>query len=242
MEIKWTTLANRLRSDIDAERLSGVLPSEAELMAQFSVSRTTVRKALAQLVSEGLIDSSQGTRRQVRKRERINWPMHDWESKHEADADAWAVSIREQGGESATAVSVAVENATQQVADALDVEVGSSVVVRHRVRSVDGETHQLADSYFPYDLVKDHPAFLTPGDQSAPRGLLAAAGIPQVRYRDTIESRMPTPDEARQLSIPPGTPLLLHHRTGYAKDGRAIRHMVTRMDANRVEISYELKS
>jgi DNA-binding LacI/PurR family transcriptional regulator len=37
------------------------LPSETELMHQFSVSRTTVRQALAQLTSEGLVERRQGS-------------------------------------------------------------------------------------------------------------------------------------------------------------------------------------
>jgi GntR family transcriptional regulator len=37
-----------------------LLPSEAELSSEFSVSRVTVRKALEMLRDEGLVDSRQG--------------------------------------------------------------------------------------------------------------------------------------------------------------------------------------
>jgi GntR family transcriptional regulator len=242
MNAKWAAVADRLRSDITAGRLRGELPSEAVLMDEYAVSRTTIRHALAQLSSEGLIESSQGSRRQVRQDVRWRWPMHLWERNHDEDADAWARSIMDQGGTPESEVRVAVEECPPDVAEALEVPVGSSVVVRRRTRSVDGEVHQLADSYFPYELVRDHPVFLQPGDQSAKGGLLTAAGMPQARFRDVVESRMPTPDESRILRIPTGTPLLVHRRTGYTKDGQAVRHMITRMSANRVEISYEVEA
>jgi GntR family transcriptional regulator len=239
---KWNAIADQLRSEVLAGKIADLIPSEAELMEKFDVSRTTVRKALTQLVNEGLIDSSQGTRRQIRRQRRLLWPMHSWENKHEAEADAWAVSVRDQGGSPSAEVSVTVEQASEQVATALGIEAGAAVVVRRRVRQVDGAAHQLADSYFPYELVKDHPVFLAPGDQAAKGGLLAAAGLPQIKFHDVIESRMPTPDETRQLQLPAGTPILIHRRTGYAKKDRAVRYMVTRMGANNVEISYDLSA
>lgn len=240
MAAKWATVADELRGQIGSGQLSGDLPSEAALMEEFEVSRNTVRSALERLQTEGLIEGSQGSRRRVRVDERICWPMHSWERNHSAEADAWAESVRAQGGEPESDVSVAVEAASGDVAQALDMDQGAPVVVRRRVRRINGRPHQLADSYFPMELVKDAPQFMLPGDQSAPGGLLKASGLPQARLRDVIESRMPTPDETRVLSIPPGTPLLIHRRTGFLEDGTAVRYMVTRMGANRVEISYEV--
>ena len=240
MAAKWAVVADELRNRISSGRLTGEIPSEAALMAEFEVSRNTVRSALDRLQTEGLIEGSQGTRRKVRTDDRICWPMHSWENNHTADADAWAESVRAQGGTPEAEVSVAVEAADANVAAALNLEPGETVVVRRRVRRIDGAPHQLADSYFPMNLVKDYPPFMLPGDQSAPGGLLRAAGLPQERLLDVIESRMPTPDETRVLAIPTGTPLLVHRRTGFMKDGTAVRYMVTRMAANRVEISYEV--
>lgn len=242
MEAKWETLARVLREDIAAGHLTGELPSEAELGAEHGLSRGTVRKALETLEGEGLITSSQGQKRRVRETDRWCWPMHRWESQHSQAEDAWAVSIRAQGGTPNTEVSVSVEPASPEVAKALRVKEGEPVAVRRRVRSVNGEPHQLADSYFPYSLAQEHPVFLAPGDQSAPGGLLASAGLAQARFADRIEARMPAPEEVRMLRLQPGTPLLVHHRTGYTADDRAVRHMVTRMGADRVEVSYELNA
>jgi GntR family transcriptional regulator len=242
VEAKWEALARTLRDDIAAGRMEGELPSEADLCVEHDVSRGTVRKAFEALEAEGLITSSQGQKRRVRGDRRWSWPMHSWERSHGPNEDAWAVSIREQGGRPRSDVTVSVEPASKDVADALGTTLDEPVAVRRRVRYVDDEPHQLADSFFPYALAQEHPVFLAPGDQSAPGGLLASVGLPQARVEDRIEARMPTPEEARLLRLPPGTPLLIHHRTGYTTEGRAVRHMVTRMGADRVEVTYEVEA
>lgn len=239
-ETKHADLAAKLRQRIERGDYTTELPSEADLTDEFGYSRSTVRQAFTALENEGLITARSGSRRRVKTHERWNWPMTTWERQHTADADAWAMSVQAQGGEPSTIVAVHIEKADEAVAQALRVEPGSQVVVRRRVRSVNGEPHQLADSYFPQWLADAHPVFLEPGDLSASGGLLASVGIPQARCLDEITARMPTPDEARVLGISRGVPLLVHTRTGYAEDGRAVRHMVSRMAADRVHVRYEL--
>lgn len=239
-ETKHAALAATIRRRIEAGDYTDELPSESDLMREFDLSRSTVRQAFATLVNEGLISARSGTRRRVAKRQRLQWPMTTWEKAHTADADAWAVSVRDQGCEPSTSTAVHIERASADVAAALDLDEGAPVVVRRRIRSVDGEPHQLSDSYFPQWLADAHPVFLEPGDLSASGGLLASVGLPQARYLDEITARMPTPDEARLLGVGSGVPLLLHTRTGYDKSERPVRHMITRMAADRVDVRYEL--
>jgi GntR family transcriptional regulator len=66
-------------------------------------------------------------------------------------------------------------------------------------------------------------------------------GLPQARLLDEITARMPTPDEARTLAMGRGVPLLVQTRTGYAKDDKPRRHMISRMAADRVDVRYELE-
>lgn len=243
MNAKWETIAEHLRNRITNGEYTLELPSENTLMGEHRVSRTTVRRALSQLVAEGLVESSQGSPHRVRADERMRWAMHEWErpERHSTSADAWDTAVLAQGATPGTIVTVAIEPPSEAVAHALHLHpVGELVLIRRRVRLIDEEPHQLGDSYFPYGMVKDHPEFMEPRGLSAPGGLLIAAGLPQARLHDLIEARMPTPDETRLLRIPLGTPLIVHSRTGYLEDGTAIRHMITRMSANRVEITYEI--
>ena len=52
----YVQLTRILLKDLETNRAEGhLLPSEAELCAQYSVSRTVVRQALADLEREGLV-------------------------------------------------------------------------------------------------------------------------------------------------------------------------------------------
>jgi len=58
----WAQVAQNIRRQIETGRLAGGdrLPSETELSEAFDLSRLTVRQALGQLASEGLIERRQG--------------------------------------------------------------------------------------------------------------------------------------------------------------------------------------
>ena len=239
-EHKYQAVARAIRGELGAP--GSTLPSEADLLERFDVSRSTVRQALDLLEQEGLISSSQGNLRTVRDSRRWLWEMSTWEQRHRSEADAWAVTIQQQGGTPVSDVRVEFVKASREVAAALELNIGETVLARLRVRSVNGEPHQLSDSYFPPRVTKDNPIMIQPDDQSAPGGLLAASGFRQVRFHDSLTSRPPNQEEARILRMPPGTPLLVHARVGYDDEGRALRFMITRMAADRVEITYDIEA
>ncbi|GAB3175875.1 GntR family transcriptional regulator [Myceligenerans halotolerans] len=243
VEAKHEVLTEAIRQRIDAGQYDGELPSEAELIEEFKISRTTVRRAFTTLENEGLIGVQGRARRRVLKRERMSWPMSSWEkpNAHTAEADAWAMAVRAQGGTPHAEVSVRIEEASSGVAKALQIDPGDQVVARRRTRFVNGEPHQLADSFFPFWIAEEHPIFLQPGDISAPGGILAHVGLAQARWADEISARMPTPEEARSLKTGRGVPLIVHSRTGFDQHSRPVRHMVTLMASDRVHITYELE-
>ena len=56
----WRQLANILREQIASGRLSGKLPSEKTLSQEYGIAVNTVRKSLALLREEGLIQTDRG--------------------------------------------------------------------------------------------------------------------------------------------------------------------------------------
>lgn len=68
----YDRIAERLRAQIASGHYppAGALPSEATLAQRFHVARSTVRRALAVLEDEGLIDAMPGTGRRVKGAER----------------------------------------------------------------------------------------------------------------------------------------------------------------------------
>ncbi|MGW7597075.1 GntR family transcriptional regulator [Streptomyces antimycoticus] len=61
----YLVIADALRKEIREGRITAALPSEAQLMRDHGVSRTTVRRALALLQDEGLVHSVPGAGRAV---------------------------------------------------------------------------------------------------------------------------------------------------------------------------------
>ncbi|WP_431771916.1 GntR family transcriptional regulator [Streptomyces cucumeris] len=61
----YLLIADALRREIKEGRIIATLPSEAQLMRDHGVSRTTVRRALGLLQDEGLIHSVPGAGRSV---------------------------------------------------------------------------------------------------------------------------------------------------------------------------------
>ena len=59
-ELRYVALGAELRRRISVGEYRRLLPSEAELCSEHGVSRVTVRKALAELKREGVVESRQG--------------------------------------------------------------------------------------------------------------------------------------------------------------------------------------
>ncbi|GLW08973.1 hypothetical protein Misp01_41030 [Microtetraspora sp. NBRC 13810] len=242
----YERVADALRTSIERGELApgDTVPPEQELAESHGVSRQTVRQALQQLTNEGLLSSGRGRGRTVRSQARLRWHLSHYEnqSKHSAAADAWAREVQDQGHIPLQEVNVGLEIPPAAVAERLNLDAEKDiVVVRRRVRYVDDVPFQVADSYFPEDLVRG-TALMQPKDVSAPGGLLASIGHAQTRLVDEIQIRMPTKDESARLGLPAGTPVAEHMRTGYDADGRAVRVMVTVAPGDRHTLVYELNA
>lgn len=61
MAFKYQQIADALRAQIEAGMFDGALPTEFAISESWQVSRQTVRRALAMLVDEGLIERRQGS-------------------------------------------------------------------------------------------------------------------------------------------------------------------------------------
>lgn len=224
-------MADDLRKQVASGDLKpgGSLPSEAELGRRFEVSRITVRKALDALEHEGLITSAMGRGRTVREQKVYDWHLIDYERKHQSHPhlDGWGSDVADQGGTPhEEVVAVQVVEPPEDVREKLQLEEGDLALLRRRVRYIDGEPAQTSSSYFPYELVQG-TIFMRPGSQSAPGGLLASIGHPQTTKRHEITARNASPEEAEDLQLLPGTPLIRHVVIGYETNKTPVRCMIT---------------
>lgn len=245
----WGDIAAALRDQINSGEIKPgeTLPSELELANRYSVSRDTVRRALNRLTQEGLLTPGRGRLgRQVRKSQPLTFFAHVSESRKRADerraagTDTWMSDVADQGRQGSQSITVAIDPASPEVAARLGLPEGEPVAVRRRVRAVDEVPHNLNDTYYPRDISAG-TAIEIPVD--IPQGvitLMADMGYVQVRYHDDLETRMPTPEEASELQIPPGVPVLVQYRTGYTAEDRPVKVTICVWPGDRTLLAYEV--
>src|SRR5215213_11346745 len=136
-------IADELRQRIAAGILvpGDSLPSEHALMHQFGVSRGTIRQARAALRADGLIDGSQGRKLIVRGIP-LTQPLGELVS-----FTSWVRSLgKEPRGQ---VISFELGSGSEEVAAALDLEVGDPIRRLVRVRSADSELLLIERTFFP---------------------------------------------------------------------------------------------
>jgi GntR family transcriptional regulator len=130
--------------------------------------------------------------------------------------------------------------AAPEFATRLQLDDNAIAVARRRVQYCDDQPYALADSYYPYELVRDSPIAQPDNIPHGANKVLDDLGHIQVRFRDEITTRMPTTDEARRLSIGPGTPVAQLLRTAYDQDDRPVRLAATILPGDRYILVYDV--
>lgn len=120
------------------------LPSESELMKVFGVSRITVRQALRDLHSDGMVFSVQGKGTFVSKPKAVQDVQR---------LQGFGEAMAPQGYEtSARVISVSETRASQEVAEALDITRNVKVLELKRVRFLNREPISIDHSFFPLEI------------------------------------------------------------------------------------------
>jgi DNA-binding GntR family transcriptional regulator len=239
----YQQIADELRDRINDGSIprGGKLPTEAELSSEHKVTRATVRSALDILLNEGLIYSSRPHGYFVRDREPMYYrPQREFRPKPASpEMDQFMTEHSEKGRTPTQSIDIAIVDAPPEVAERLQVKPGEPVVVRRRVRFLDGEPYNINDSYYPLDIVQGTD-IMQPGDiaRGASR-VLAEQGYEQVRAFDEFYVRMPTPEEARRLELGPGTPVARHICTGTTAEDMPVRVVLNILPGDRHVIVYE---
>jgi len=219
----------------------GKLPVEAELGTQYGVARETVRSALDVLLNEGLIYKSRPQGYFVRDDEPMYYrPQAEFRPQPASpEMDRFMSENSQTGREPTQSIDVAIVDPPPEVAERLQLEPGEPVVVRRRVRYLDGAPYNINDSYYPLALAQGTD-IMQPGDIA--RGaneVLSEQGHEQVRAFDEFYIRMPTPEEAERLDLLPGTPVARHICTGTTADDQPVRVVLNILPGDRHVIVYE---
>lgn len=205
----YLQLARHLRDLIVTGRLADqdALPGERELAEAFGVSRVTVRKALRELIAEGLLRQRQGAGTFVNRSPHVEQRL--------SALTSFTEDIGARGfmpGSAWLNRSVAV--ATPEEAMALGLRPGAEVARLHRLRLADGTPLAIELSALPTRFLPD-PSVV----QGSLYETLRGRGFPPFRALQRLSAiRLPA-DQAALLQVPDGAPALYIERRTFLEDG-----------------------
>jgi GntR family transcriptional regulator len=185
------------------------LPIEPELEKRFGVSRVTIRRALEELESDGLIIRKQGRGTFVRE------PKIAQELTH---LISWGETIRRTGLEPQThTTEIDLIEPTQELSAGLELLPGTKLVRIRRLRCASGEPICIMTNYLAQGLIPDLEANGLIKDSIYET--MAHNNLKPFRAFDKVEARGATTWEAAQLQVSADFPLLQVTRLVYDSAG-----------------------
>lgn len=229
----YLQLKSLLEEKIDKGELrpNDKLPSEAEICGEFEISRTVVRQALREMEYEGLIFKRKGKGAYVSQPKILETFVQKPSGFYE-DMKA------QQRKTHSRVLRLELVRAGRRVAKVLQTRTGSRVVLLRRLRFVEDDPVQLVSSYLPHKLCPE----LLEAD-FADRSLYAFLeehGIFLARGSRIIEAVRATDEEARQLNVETGAPLLRIESVGYREDGTPVEYYEAVHRGDRTRFRVEL--
>lgn len=236
----------QIAADLRTQILSGTLqegdrlPSEAELMADYGVSRIVVRQAADVLVNEGLVAKKHGQGSFVRPttppRKRI---IGDFYGKRPTSSP-FAASAKASGQVPEWEYQSRETTATKAIAARLDIEPGAAVMRTNYTFFGDGEPVMISTSYEPLSLTRGTPIQQPEGGPVAgvvPR--MDSIGKHVTHVVEDVHARSPRPHEYETLKVSAGTPVMAIERTYYADD-EAVETADIVVAADKYVLSYRI--
>jgi GntR family transcriptional regulator len=197
----YQQLKRILVRDIEANRTEGdLLPSESDMCRAYSVSRTVVRQALAELENEGMVLKVKGKGTYVTGRKlNTSFVQHSlgfYQSMQQAGH-----AVRSQ------TLTLRTEPCGVSLAKLMELAVGEEVIRFDRVRSVDDRPVQVVRTVLPARLFPGL-ADLDMTDRSLYEVLAASYGIRPASGHRAIDATALSSEDAHHLRAEAGQPAL----------------------------------
>lgn len=200
------------------------LPTEDELIAEYGISRITVRQALATLASEGLIERRQGRGTFIAERHGLT---SQFEGQFEGVINLTGSLDELIAMGQKTPVKVLDINlikADAQAAELLGLQPGDPVSRIERLRLLDGKPYGLLVNYFPAEIgVRLTTEDLSEG--SVLEQLETKIGIRLHKGIQQITAALADPYVAGRLEIPVGSALLSIENTIYGAEEKPVEYV-----------------
>ena len=189
------------------------LPTEDSLIARFEVSRITVRRAIQNLVSRGLVEIKRG---------RGTFVAAPKITQELTELTGFVEDMQTLGRKpTAHLVGKKIVAVDETVAHELALTRGERAVRIHRVRLADGVPISFDETYLPLEIGKK---ILANNLRTEPIFSLLERkyNIPLVEAEYKLEAVAATADVSAALRVPKGSPIFLIERTSYSTGGRPV--------------------
>lgn len=210
---------------------SGLLPKEESLCERFGVSRITVRRALADLAAQGLVERRHG---------RGTFVLHDrLPLVRERPSLSLIDSLRQTATETQVQVlRVEQVEAPMDVAALLQLAPGEKAVHALRLRSMGGTPVMLSDAWVPARLGRQVTAASL--RKQALYEILMAQGVKFGRVIQEITAELSDPIRAKLMQTEVGVPLLKIVRVLHDPDARPVQYITVTMTPERSRILMDI--
>ena len=206
----YRQLGRALKAAIDESVLKrgAVIPSERDLSTGLGLSRVTVRKAIDNLVSDGLLDRRQGAKTVVSSRL----------EKSLATMTSFSEDMRSRGLEPGCVwISREISRPSPTEMMALGIPGHEKVVRLRRLRTADAMPIAIETATLPARFVPDPDAI-----GASLYEYLAEHGALPVRAMQRMQAKPATEEERRLLATPEGTSLLTMERRCFLADDQIV--------------------
>jgi GntR family transcriptional regulator len=221
-----------LRERIQALRPGDRLPSDAELVAEFGVSRRTARTAMQRLAQEGLVARHPG---------RGSFVAEPSTHRRTDRLLTFSSEMARRGQvPSSRLLARSIRPSTRSEATALALAPGEPIVEVRRIRLADGKPMALESAVLIVACAQQVlAADLESGSLHA---AISAAGLTLRSGTGTVAAGAATAEDARLLGLRRGDPLLIERRVIVDEDGRRIESTESRYPADRyaLDVSFEV--
>ena len=220
---RYREIEASLRERIARLRPGQRLPSDADLCAEFGVSRMTARHAMSQLADEGLVRRDPGRGTFVAEpptHRRANFLM------------TFSHEMRRQGRvPSSRIVERRVRPPTDPERADLRTGRGAEVVELRRVRLADHEPVAVETAVLTARCIE--AVMAADLETGSLHEALISEGVVPTRGKSTIGAEAASSDDAVLLGIRAGTPMLVERRLIYDQRGRPIERTESRYAGDR---------